>query len=371
MNGYMRPRSCVKPQNMERSNQGTGVPQSTTYRGFTLVELLVVIAIIGILVALLLPAVQAAREAARRTQCLNHLKQVGLACQLHEGAHGFYPSGGWGFRWMGDPDRGAGENQPGGWVYSLLPFIEEGVVHGLGGGLSAADKRAALTLQKSHVLPMLVCPSRRAARGYPGDELSYNADEPGVVAKSDYAANEGTKLTFGEGPTLECLNLFPECDWRVQNSIRTNAWVLDRLRNYFDGMFSIRSAVRPRQVTDGLTHTVLVAEKYVHVAYHENGDDGSDDNSMYQGHDKDTTRVFRDWESPPVIKGFRPFPDATDPAGANDGTKAGSHRFGSSHSAGLYAAMVDGSVRLISYDINPAAYQALGSRAGGETVSQN
>ena len=342
-----------------------------TAKGFTLVELLVVIAIIGILIALLLPAVQAAREAARRTQCRNHLKQVALACQLHENTHGFYPSGGWGFRWMGDPDRGAGENQPGGWIYSLLPYIEEGVIHGVGGGLSLADKREALTLQKSHVLPMLHCPSRRAARGYPGDELSYNADEPGVVAKTDYAANEGTKLTFGEGPTLDCLGDFPECDWMVQNAVRTNSWLVDRRRNFFDGMFSIRSEVEPRQVTDGLTKTVLVAEKYVHADHYENGEDGSDDNSMYQGHDKDTTRVFRDWESPPVIKGFRPFPDSADPGDANDGTKAGSHRFGSAHPAGLHAAMVDGSVRLVSYDISGAAYQALGSRAGGEAISED
>src|SRR3712207_4914981 len=101
----------------------------TLRRAFTLVELLVVIAIIGILVALLLPAVQAAREAARRTECVNHLKQLSLGCMNHESQHKFFPSGGWGNRWVGDPDRGAGVDQPGSWYYSILPFIEEEALH--------------------------------------------------------------------------------------------------------------------------------------------------------------------------------------------------------------------------------------------------
>ncbi|RIK70734.1 MAG: prepilin-type cleavage/methylation domain-containing protein, partial [Planctomycetota bacterium] len=137
--------------------------------GFTLVELLVVIAIIGVLVALLLPAVQAARESARRAQCQNHLKQIGLAFNTHAGVHKIMPTGGWGGGWVGDPDRGYGRNQPGGWVFNILSFIEQQPLHDLGAGQADAAKRAAFAKRDASTVDVLYCPSRRPVRAYPND----------------------------------------------------------------------------------------------------------------------------------------------------------------------------------------------------------
>ena len=100
-------------------------------RGFTLVELLVVVTIIGILIALLLPAVQAAREAARQLQCRNNLKQLALGCLQHESTFKRLPTGGWMYMWTGDADRGTERHQPGGWIYNVLPYIEQQALHDL------------------------------------------------------------------------------------------------------------------------------------------------------------------------------------------------------------------------------------------------
>ena len=172
-------------------------------QGFTLVELLVVIAIIGILVALLLPAIQAAREAARRTQCINNLKQLGTACQLHVDTHGFFPSGGWGDWWVGCPDMGAGKNQPGTWTYSLLSFIEESSRRGIGQGFKCTDanSKAALGQMIASSVAVFYCPTRRAAQPYPMGSRPYpNLTPPPYAGKTDYAGNLGGDLAvIGHG----------------------------------------------------------------------------------------------------------------------------------------------------------------------------
>ena len=134
--------------------------------GFTLVELLVVITIIGILVSLLLPAVQGARESARRNTCSNNLRQIGIAALAHESQMGFLPTGGWGWQWAGDPDRGFTAKQPGGFFYNILPFMEQAAVHDLGAGLPDQQKDTLIAQAAATPMSTFICPSRRAVAPY-------------------------------------------------------------------------------------------------------------------------------------------------------------------------------------------------------------
>src|SRR5260221_856396 len=134
---------------------GRGLACRASSGGFTLVELLVVIAIIGILVALLLPAIQGAREAARRSQCTNNLKQIGIGFINHESTYKFLPGSGWHPWVVGDPLLGAGRNQPGGWMYQILPFIEEQALYDL---TDDGNKTVITTQQKTQALQLQATP---------------------------------------------------------------------------------------------------------------------------------------------------------------------------------------------------------------------
>lgn len=345
------------------------MPQSScrSIRGFTLVEMLAVIAVIGILVALLLPAVQAARESARRLQCASHLKQLALGCLNHESVHQFLPSGGWGHMWTGDPDMGFGAKQPGGWAYSLLPFIEQQQLHEIGAGLKGVEKKQALMQQKTTPVAVFYCPTRGSAGLRYAPEHSINAEQPSdnLVAKTDYAANGGcgipsltTKDQQGRpaGPGIHCLKHYPHPAVCRGLYSRNKA-------DKFDGVVIPRFGVTLQEITDGARHTLLISERFLHVDYHSpnhGGNLAADNNSAYQGYEYDTIRWASSYVNP--RNGSTPAMPRHDSVGPRE---PATYRFGSFHPGIFMAAYCDGSVHVLGFDIAPGPWERLGSRHDG------
>jgi prepilin-type N-terminal cleavage/methylation domain-containing protein len=329
---------------------------------FTLVELLVVIAIIGVLVALLLPAVQAAREAARRTQCSNQLRQIALAFQLHHDAHKFFPSGGWGYKWAGDPDAGFGKTQPGSWAYNCLPFMEAQSIHNIGKGATAlADKKKALATMGATPVAGFYCPSRRSPGAFPhiaAGSLSafYNMNSPQELARSDYAANLGPRVSaysvqWGAGPPLILAQQNRGfLDNTLRDSHQTDAFTEIR------GIVFQRSEIESKHITDGLTNTYMVGEKNVMPDFYAGGTtndrDQGDDQGAWIGDDLDVHR-FTDVNALP----------APDQPGLPQ-----IFSFGSAHPSGFHMAMCDTSVQSVSFDVDPLVFRLRGDRSDGEAI---
>ena len=352
-----------------------------TKSAFTLVELLVVITIIGILIALLLPAVQAAREAARRLQCQNNLKQLGLAMLTFEEANGHLPPGGWGYGWVGDPDRGTGAEQPGSWLFSILPQLEQLPLYELAGDGDAdnitTQQRigAAQTLQTP--LAMCNCPSRRQALLYPAaypattdlfTGTTYtprNSNPVPQVARTDYAvcAGDQYRAWFDSGPG----DLPTAIQWTKNNSWPKLAKQQTGSPAYTEGtpatgICYLRSEIKLAQITDGTSKTYMLGEKYVIPDNYFSGLDGNDNESMFSGYDGDSSRST--YFPVPTPSGYvpthAPMPDT--PGYQN------SYCFGSAHSGGLYMAFCDGSVDFINYSIDPLVHKYLGNRLDGMTL---
>ena len=333
---------------------------------FTLVELLVVIAILAILMGLLLPAVNSVRESMRRMQCKNNLAQIGRGAQANLTRVGHFPSSGWGYLWIGDPDRGFGAKQPGGWIYNLLPFMGLDMIHDVGKDLpgpgSGTAKYAALAEARSAAIPFLICPTRRKvmAYPYPTNFGVYNSAPAPVTNKTDYAANGGSNLFLDIGPnSLGCLSSFPACNWYVNSPTGTTmttqqlCTLLDNGTTGFNGVSGIMSEVS--NIPDGQSNVFFAGEKYLDPLLYYTGTDGADNDTCLEGNDWDVNR----W----TLTGYAVMRDTPN---VNDMSPG----FGAAHPTGCHFVFCDGHVQLISYQINFATYQSLGVRNDG-TASED
>ncbi len=301
--------------------------------GFTLVELLVVITIIGILIALLLPAVQAAREAARRLQCCNHLKQIGVGANLSLEKLGHFPTGGCLWYSAGDPDLGTGPAQTSGWVYNILPYMEQEALYQLGAGADAAGKVAAAGQRIQTPLSWMSCPSRRPPTLHPNIyNRSYGGASPGTLAGGDYAANVGDTLGVQSGFASDL------------------TWT---------GVCYYWSKVTAADVTDGMSNTYFAGEKSLCPDWYFSGQSGGDDDNQYTGDNIDVLRGTYYTPGPPAAS----YPFLADTPGADH-----PFSFGSAHAIGCHMGFCDGSVQFINYTIDPEVHRRLGNRKDGLTI---
>jgi len=293
-------------------------------RAFTLVELLVVIAIIGILVALLLPAVQAAREAGRRSQCANQLKQMALAVHNHVDVYKFLPMSG-SVPWpavavtpSGAPEIGA--NQTMGWMYQILPFMEQSNLWNI----------TNISVLETKVVPGYLCPSRRIN--------AYQANR----ALNDYASatpSENTTNLTSEDPNSLWGN--PADIWNVPNS------------SWYGVIMRKPGRSRPanfNSVTDGTSNVLMLSEKRLSRSEYSTGA-WHDDRGWTDGWDPDVVR------STAVI----PRPDP------NSGGVSG-YEFGAAHPSIFQGALADGSVRTLSYQVQLNVFNRFGHKTDGNPI---
>lgn len=307
-------------------------------RGFTLVELLVVIAIIGVLVALLLPAIQAAREAARRSECLNHLKQIGLANQNYHDARKQFPMG-----------RNGRNSLSVSWAYFLLPQIEEpALFEAYDSSVPVYDAKNSKTMRTP--IAVYACPSRRP----PAADRNFdnNDDPPTVMAAAslgDYAANAGLEEDTG----LE------DEDWEDPQTHR----VIDIAQA---GPIFTGSKISARRVIDGTSKTLAMGEKHIPPVRSEWSEEmvhfRQGDNAILAGDSIFT--IFRCSED-----GLATGPDdgaQTDADVARNAIK----KFGGVHPGVTMFVYLDGHADGLSNDTDVQTLKALSTIGGEEVIRQ-
>lgn len=284
-------------------------------RGFTLVELLVVIAIIGVLVALLLPAIQAAREAARRTQCKNNLKQYGLALQNFHDSHKVVPPA----RWNGGSPS---------WLALLMPFMEGQNEFDLWNfAKSYRDPENQPAREVS--LPFYFCPSRRTGPMLSSEPFPAPEDAPGSLG--DYAGCVGDHY---DGEYDETAN-----------------GVIITSKGY--GQIEWSSSISFRSIIDGLSKTIFCGEKHV---LPERFGRKLGDASIYNG------GFIQPYMR--IVGGQYVIALGTE----KEGTERGEWLFGSSHPGVCQFALCDGSVQVLGTSVDPEMFRRLGVRNDGEPI---
>ena len=376
--GTLRVPSAPHHSNPHRPTKPATARGACLLRAFTLVELLVVIAIIGVLVALLLPAIQAAREAARRSQCSNQLRQLALAFQNHHDAQKHLPTGGWGFVWLGYPEYGFGKGQPGGWMYNILPFIEQTSLHDIGRGATGAGRDAATKQRVESPFEGMNCPSRRSTNVYEftSSALTFSYTQPFTrCSKTDYAANAGDMIQ-PEGfnypaPNTAYQQALSGTDWDGTDG---SGYGVNWQSAYFfkhgggatpgvaTGVVFGRSEINFRQVEDGTTNTYMVGEKYMSTDNYNDGLDEGDNEPAFAGNNADTLRTTAH-----VRELGRTLTLGSDAPGSS--ADNGERMFGSAHAGGFNMAMCDSSVAFVNFDVDPEVHRARGHRNDGIVTS--
>lgn len=334
------------------------------HRAFTLVELLVVIAIIAMLVTLLLPAVQAARAAARRTQCSNKLKQIGIAMQNHHSALGVFPYGSWDHDWEPNPN-GTEYRLGGSWRTALLPYVEEIAVNDILAnterkGTAVSDRTSpwASSPMQSRIMSGYICPDEPLPHIRGGFEYwSFGPAEGAAI--STYMGSAGPAST---GPV----------DWGITNACGfcTDGKQLDKFcpctlgnsgdykRGFYHGhnpggpgmLDMFPNKISMRKVLDGSSKTLHVGE--THGVAGE-GADGCGDHLNWMS----------TWAVSSTVHGINA-------RGVGSGWNTGCN-FRSYHTGGAYFVYVDGSVHFLNDTIDLWAFGYLGDRADGEALRNN